>query len=420
MSKKKNNIESVVKNNLCLHCGICEGVCPTNSIVIEQSNNSFTPIVNHKSCISDKGCSRCLDTCPGLGVNLKLISSSQLNDKNVKTHPLIGKYHQCYTGCSTDENLRYHGASGGSLSQFLIWLLEKEIINGAVVTQFDNSDKYLVNTFIAKTKGDILSAKSSKYSPVSMHKVIQAIKNENGKFVIVGLPCHIQGFRKYETIDKRFKQKIAGYFSLYCSGGRTFSLTEFVLNQNAIPKNKLSYLAYRDEGSLGNLVAKYDSKKISIPYKKYYHPLRSFFIPQRCLTCIDLYGELSDVSFGDIHLGKFKEEKIGVNSIIVRTNLFNEYIKQAEKDGVLKLEYLDGNYLVQAQKNMNRRKKKSVATFLLIEKMFGKKTPKYDVKINDDKPLKSAISYFGSKTQMFIGNRKSLWFIIKFVTNLKK
>lgn len=100
--------------------------------------------------------------------------------------------------------------------------------------------------------------------------------------------------------------------------------------------------------------------------------------------------------------------------------MFNEYIKQAEKDGALKLEDLDSNYLVQAQKNMNRRKKKSVATFLLIEKMLGKKTPKYDVKINDDKPLKSAISYFGSKTQMFIGNRKSLWFIIKFITNLKK
>jgi coenzyme F420 hydrogenase subunit beta len=421
MTKKKNNIASVVKNNLCLHCGICVGVCPTNSIAIEQKNNRFTPNVNHANCISDKGCTRCLDTCPGLGVNLKSISSSsQLNDKNLKTHPLIGKYHQCYTGYSTDEKLRYHGASGGSLSQFLIWLLEKEIINGAVVTQFDVSDKYLVNTFIAKTKDDILSAKSSKYSPVSMHQVIQAIKNENGKYVIVGLPCHIQGFRKYETIDKRFKLKIAGYFSLYCSGGRTFSLTEFVLKQNAIPKNKLSYLAYRDEGCLGNLVAKYDSKKIIIPYKKYYHPLRSFFIPQRCLTCIDLYGELSDVSYGDIHLGKFKEEKIGVNSIIVRNNVFNKYIKQAGKEDTVKLEYLDSNYLVQAQTKMNRRKKRSVATFLYLEKMFGKKTPKYDVKLNDEKPLKSAISYFGTKTQMFIGNHKSLWFIIKFITNLKK
>lgn len=69
---------------------------------------------------------------------------------------------------------------------------------------------------------------------------------------------------------------------------------------------------------------------------------------------------------------------------------------------------------------MNRRKKKSVATFLIIEKVFGKKTPKYDVKLNDDRPLKSAISYFGSKAQMFIGNRKSLWFIIKLITKLKK
>lgn len=53
-------------------------------------------------------------------------------------------------------------------------------------------------------------------------------------------------------------------------------------------------------------------------YQSYYHPLRSFFVPTRCVMCIDHYGELSDVSFGDIHIEPYMQDTIGINSFIVR------------------------------------------------------------------------------------------------------
>ena len=168
--KKKRNVTYVVQNNLCLNCGICAGACPTNCITIEQKRNQFIPIVNPDLCISNKGCTRCLDICPGKGINLNKIASSLFIDENTKNHPLVGRYQNCYTGYSTDKNLRFHSASGRSLSQFLIWLLENKKINGAVVTKFDASKEYLVETFIAKTKDEIFSAKSSKYCNHSVNR----------------------------------------------------------------------------------------------------------------------------------------------------------------------------------------------------------------------------------------------------------
>ena len=134
-------------------------------------------------------------------------------------------------------------------SQFLIFLLEKGYIDGAVVTAFDPKNELLVRSYIAHNREEVLQAKSSKYAPVSLHGMAQAIKQEDGtRYVIVGLPCHIQGFRKLEAIDRKFREKIAGYFAIYCSSGRTFYLTEHVFKERDIRKEDLTCFAYRDEG----------------------------------------------------------------------------------------------------------------------------------------------------------------------------
>lgn len=113
---------------------------------------------------------------------------------------------------------------------------------------------------------------------MSLHSAAVDIKTAKGnKYVIVGLPCHIEGFRKLEAVDRKFKEKIAGYFAIYCSSGRTFYLTEYVFNKLNMQKEELIYLAYRDEGCLGSLVAKTrNGKKYKEKYQSYYHPLRSF------------------------------------------------------------------------------------------------------------------------------------------------
>lgn len=82
-----------------------------------------------------------------------------------------------------------------------------------------------------------MKAKGSKYAPVSLHNAVAGIKAASGtKYVIVGLPCHIQGFRKLEAIDRKFRDKVLGYFAIYCSSGRTFYLTEHVFKERGIKK----------------------------------------------------------------------------------------------------------------------------------------------------------------------------------------
>lgn len=74
--------------------------------------------------------------CPGVGVNLVSIAKEHFVDTCTKEDKYIGRYIGLHTGYSLDDAIRYHSASGGMVSQFLIYLLEKNIIDGALVTGY--------------------------------------------------------------------------------------------------------------------------------------------------------------------------------------------------------------------------------------------------------------------------------------------
>lgn len=411
--KMRSNILFTVRHNLCTGCGLCEDMCPTQSIQIKRVSAENIPILNAKTCLGDK-CSRCLKVCPGIGIDLKAKAKELFNTQ--KQDKYIGHYTTLYTGYSNDNTIRYHSASGGIVSQFLIYLLEKKIIEGAVVTSFSDKDHITPISYIARNKEDILKAKSSKYCPVALNKVGNEIKNSEGKYIIVGLPCHIQGFRKRAEIDKKFRERILGYFSIYCSSNRTFNAQDFLLRKYQIEKNNISYFSYRDNGCLGNLTIKCNSHNISVPYVSYYGNLRSFFKPRRCLTCIDHYGELADVCFGDIHIPPYSEDKIGINSWIIRNPYFDNLFKDAAQEGYLTMEELDAHTLNESQKAMLYPKQRRAHAIINMDKIFGKATVKYDT-ILDTPTLKDYVAEVICHCQRFIGKHPSLWWIIDFLYN---
>lgn len=411
---KNNSIQYTLDNSLCMGCGVCEDVCPIKVIKIQRINGENRPILDETACLK---CGKCLKVCPGVGIALNNLSAKYFVEPSIRNDHYIGRYIATYTGYSLDQEIRRHGASGGMVTQFLIFLLEKGIIDGAVVTRFSKQDPLKPESFIAHSREEIISAKSSKYCPVALNKVGNEIVKHEGRYVIVGLPCHIQGFRKRAEIDKRFRERIVGYFSIYCSSNRTFNAQNFLMRQYKVDKKDVSYFAYRDNGCLGNMVIECVGKKnpmISIPFIHYYGALRSFFKPRRCLTCIDHYGELADVCFGDIHIDLYKNDKIGVSSWIVRNPYFGKLFRQAATEKFIFMEPVDPYMLNESQKDMLYPKQRKARALMTMDKFSRKSVAVYDKEL--EKPiLKDYISEILCNSQRFIGRHSHLWFFIRYV-----
>ena len=427
------NVSYTSKNNLCLGCGLCEDICPASSIKIVIEKGEYRPRVDEEKCLGDK-CGRCTKLCPGLGVDLKRIADKVLPAEGATENKYVGRYLNLYTGHATDEDIRYHSASGGMVTVLLCWLLEKGIVQGAVVTRFSTKDNITPEPFIARTKEELISARSSKYCPVSMQGIRKQIREADGKYVIVGLPCHIQGFRKIEETDKKFNEHVFAYWGLYCSSGRTFHLTDYVLQQRNINKVGIRYFAYRDEGCLGSLVVRYlpqtkngmgvansnsqtsplDLEQVHKERFGSYYNLRSYFIPRRCHFCIDHSAELSDISFGDIHIKPYSDDTVGVNSVIVRTPQMKELLMQAFKDGIILLDDLKEEVLISSQK-MAQTKKNKYASLVYWSRKIGLTVPQYGTQECGHMGFLKSMAYLlNLNLQYQVGHHRWMWPIIKY------
>ena len=411
-NQRQPNILYTVNNQVCTGCGVCQGACPAKAISSIVVNGEFRPQVDFDKCNNSKGCHRCIDSCPGVGINLIEYAQNLFDVAGAHKDKFIGFYRNCYVGYSNDYDLRYHSASGGSLSQFLIWLLENDKIDGAVVSKFDKSEPMKVKTIIAKTREDIVSAKGSKYAPTTLGNVLSELKNEKGsRFVVVGVPCQIEGLRKLMSLDKKLSSKVCGLFSVFCSGSRSFYFTEYVMKERNIDLEKIDYLAYRDNGCLGGLVVKGNGVDFYEDYQSYCHPLRSFFIPRRCVLCADHFGELSDVSFGDIHIEPYKNDRIGVNSIVTRNSVWDDLLIQAKRSGALSLGTLNPETLLNSQVMAKVKKKRNIV-FCKILKAIGRKAPEYGTDYGVRVNIKSLLDFLQMRFQQFVGQHKKLWWII--------
>ena len=59
--------EILIDEDLCVHCGLCTGVCPTRSLRLDPE--SFKLVFNRTQCIV---CEQCIPTCPVQAISTNL------------------------------------------------------------------------------------------------------------------------------------------------------------------------------------------------------------------------------------------------------------------------------------------------------------------------------------------------------------
>lgn len=403
---KGMTIETVVKDGLCCGCGTCAGVCPNGAIEMKINTRKgiYLPYLNRKKC---NDCSLCYRVCPGWEVNL-----TDFNKKlfpNTNYDPLAGCYLQCYLGYANKQDLRYNCASGGLITAFLLYALAERLIDGALVSKMDEKHPLEPKPFIARTKEDIISAARSKYCPVPANIALREILKSEGRFAIVGLPCHLQGLRKAEVSCPKLSKKIAFRIGILCARNISFQGTLYQLNRMGIEKDSIKEISYRGNGWPGNLSIRLnDGSNVTEYLHRYYNNRFGSFVIPRCTLCVDGAAELADASFGDAWLPEIKaKDQIGTSIVIARSNDVLNILLSAYEKGFLELEPTGINEVNRSQQYFTWKKREIGARYFL-NKLMGRKTPEYFLAL----PKPSMGDYIHSlllSSQMFLASCRSWW-----------
>lgn len=371
------NVDRIKNEGLCTGCGTCVSMCPYNAIEMNRSiDGVYLPNVDYEKC--NRQCKGfCVKVCPSYSLDLNKLNKFVFG--KIPEDVSLGSYNSCYIGHSSSKELRWNSSSGGIVTSLLIFALEEGIIDGALVTRMKEYNPLEPEVILARTKNQIISASKSKYCPVPVNVALKKILKENGRFAIVGLPCHIQGVRKAEMLNKELKEKIVLHIGLFCTHNVSFLATELLLEKMGIRKENVAAISYRGKGWPGETSVRLKSgREISVkPYTKYWDCVLGNFLftPIRCTLCADMLTELSDISCGDAWLPELKGDKIGTSIIIARTKTGEELLHSAKSKGKIEIANINAKKVEQSQFFSLKFKKKALAAHIFLLKLFGKSAP---------------------------------------------
>lgn len=304
---KKNTIQSIVDNNLCLSCGVCAAICSKKAIHFELEKGCYVAKIDHNNCIK---CGLCYQICPGKGVNL-----AKINDDNT----YFGKYKSIYTVQSKDKMLLKTATSGA----FVTTLIKKLLIENKYDCAFlvnDHNYAYMVETKKIDKSSNLNDTPKSRYVQINHTKEIEYIlAHKNEKIILVGTPCYFHAFIKLLKIYN-LKRENYLFIGLFCDRTFTYHVWEYF---EYLSKSKLLNLYFRDKkhsGYPGNVIVIKENGKEKTFSRIERMFVKNIFMPEGCLYCLDKLNYYADISVGDNYTGDHEDEE-GSNSIIIRTKI---------------------------------------------------------------------------------------------------
>lgn len=299
-----NNV-SVDLDKTCSGCGLCESICPVKAIAVNENSGFLRPEVSN-SCVD---CGKCISICPGR-IESKLISYQMF------------KYIQY--GHSNNMKLRKEAASGALTTELLKYMLREGIVDYVVTAGVYQNDKNAGFVVANKHCVEGLDKYSgSNYCPTNIGRAISRIKEIDGKYAVVCLPCLARGLNGVRKTDKQLDSRIKFVITLLCNHVPSYEATEYLIKKYKIRNPRM--IKYRGNGWFGSFRAYNTSENgteiFSVPYSEYFGTKYSeYFWQEACIICNDHFGIFSDACMGDADFVKYREDIENDGETVVFSN----------------------------------------------------------------------------------------------------
>ena len=334
----KDLIKEVHKPGICQQCGGCVSFCNSieNDVIGMTEPNSPPKYINEEKCLE---CGICYLICPQTHI-LDDDLNKTYNFTNFSSMP-FGFIDNIYSCQATDKDFLKIGTDGGVVNSVIHYLLEKKIIDGAIVAKTKTA--FSREATIARNKKDLIEASGLKLdlSPQlnelqKFHTYTSSIPQlKQYKFkrlAVVGTPCQIYTIRCMQNLGIIPSQNIELCLGLFCYENFFFDQPRIEMFEK---KFKLKFENIDRINIKEDLILKLKNrgatqKIIHIPFDSI-----KDYVRQACLACSDFTNIYADISFGGLgSMDKF-------TTVITRTKKGIDIIKKAINAGVIRTSKLD-------------------------------------------------------------------------------
>ena len=324
----KELYEEVITTGLCTGCAGCVVTCPHDVIGYEHEEGKYKPFhleeeLGPANCLhGEKGCTTCTRACPRFR-KWEEAADMHLFGRTREPEEMSGIWRQLLLTRASDQTAHERGQDGGFVSAMLIWLLENDYIEAALVSGVEPDDAWKAKPALARTKEEVLATAGSRYTYCANPLALRDAKEQGlSRLALVGMGCQtssppVMWDRKAGKVSKPFLFNIG----LLCS--KTFDDAIFPELFEAKYGLKKQDMVKMNIKGVFQIWMK-DGSYHEIDLKECHQWTR-----EGCKNCPDFSAEHSDIATGGI--GKDNDWTL----TIVRTELGEEVINRMIKDGVI-------------------------------------------------------------------------------------
>jgi coenzyme F420 hydrogenase subunit beta len=324
----------VIDAGLCTHCGTCVGVSDGR---LQMKSTSYGPLPAPTTAASPPLPEIAYTACPGREIDYP--AAFQAHFGALPENWLLGPARQTFIGYAADAATRRGGASGGVITQTLLYLLENGRIDGAVVVQMGDPKPWLARPIIAATPEQIRAASQSVYQPVPVNVILPEMDAFNGRLAYVGLPDQVAALRRLQREGHPAANKVDYVLGPYVGTNLYLGAIESYLRSNGVSGlEEITDLQYRAGEWPGYLQIKLRSGRVLRAEKFYYNYLIPFYLTRGSLTAVDFTNELTDISVGDAWHPRYEEQGAGFSVVVARSGKGEALLDDMAGAGVVHLD----------------------------------------------------------------------------------
>lgn len=217
----KELMDSVVKYDYCIGCGICASLKGSPLSMDLNEEGKFRPFYNENAQAGEMDINA-LEVCP-FSNEIKdenEIGNQVFNQENkAKFNEYTGYYLKNYASYVKDGDYRKKGSSGGMGTWIATQLLKENLVDGIIHVKSTNESEGKNTLFeyqISYSSEELSKGAKSKYYPIEMSRVIKLVKENEGRYALIAVPCFIKGMRLLAQQDEVIKERIKFYIGLVC------------------------------------------------------------------------------------------------------------------------------------------------------------------------------------------------------------
>lgn len=365
--------EDVIDTGLCTHCGTCAGLS-NSSIAMVRGERGPLPIPQRDA--PPELPELALHTCPGLGINYPELFHWLF--ESLPENWLIGVVRGMFLGYSLIPRIRRAGSSGGVITQSLLYLLNKNLIDGAIVLKHGEPEPWLSTPIIAQSVEQIEAAAQSVYVPIPTNTILAEIDSFSGRLAYVGLPDQVAAIRRLQYLGHSGARKIEYIIGPYVGTLMYLeSIRSYLRSHNEMTMDGVKELRYREGEWPGYLQIKLKNGSILREKKFYYNYLIPFYLSASSLLSVDFTNELTDISVGDAWNPQLEKKGEGFSVILARTQQGLQLINNMKDDGLLALTDTSPETVLAMHGHMLDFKKRGTFIRLKWLQRFGRPIPEF-------------------------------------------